>query len=46
MVDYEPFGGDFTGTVVRDNTVFGGFATETQIPGKVKGDNFEDVIIK
>ena len=28
MVDYDPWSGDFTGTVVRDNLILGGFATD------------------
>ena len=46
MVDYEPFHGDYTGTVVRDNTILGGFATSTDEPGELKGSNQNDAIIK
>jgi len=46
MVDYEPFLGDYTGTVVRDNTILGGFATSTEGPGEPKGSNQDDAIIK
>lgn len=46
MVDYEPFSGDFTGTVVTNNTILGGFATDTEDPGDIKGTNFQDAIIK
>jgi hypothetical protein len=46
MVDYEPFLGDYTDTVVRDNTILGGFATSTEGPGELKGSNQDDAIIK
>jgi hypothetical protein len=45
-VDYAPFDGDYTGSVVRDNVILGGFATSTEQPGEVKGVNQDDVIIK
>ncbi|KAG8712604.1 hypothetical protein FRC08_014319 [Ceratobasidium sp. 394] len=48
LVDYDPFNGDFTGTIVENNTIIGGFATDqpensTDI---YYGDNDQDVIIK
>ncbi|KAF8897891.1 hypothetical protein BD779DRAFT_1667805 [Infundibulicybe gibba] len=46
MVDYEPFKGNYTGTVVRNNSIFGGFATDTPENGDSKGNNFKDAIIK
>lgn len=46
MVDFDPFSGDYTGTVVRNNTILGGFATDTQEAGDTKGNNFENAIIK
>ncbi|KAK2465981.1 hypothetical protein APHAL10511_001622 [Amanita phalloides] len=46
LVDYEPFQGDFTGTVVRDNLILGGFATNAEQPGEVKGTNQGNAIIK
>ena len=30
MVDFGAFKGDYTGTVVRDNTIYGGFATDDE----------------
>jgi parallel beta-helix repeat protein len=45
MVDYDPWSGDFTGTVVRDNLILGGFATDT-MDDNAKGNNFENAIIK
>ena len=45
MVDYDPWSGDFTGTVVRDNVILGGFATDP-IDNNTKGNNFENAIIK
>ncbi|KAG5654234.1 hypothetical protein H0H81_005921 [Sphagnurus paluster] len=46
MVDYEPFDGNFAGTVVTNNTILGGFATGPQDAGDTKGTNLEDAIIK
>ncbi|KAG5729141.1 hypothetical protein E4T56_gene14007, partial [Termitomyces sp. T112] len=46
MVDYDPFNGDFSGTVVTNNTILGGFATDTEEPGEKLGNNFEGAIIK
>ncbi|QRW01617.1 hypothetical protein RhiLY_00614 [Ceratobasidium sp. AG-Ba] len=48
LVDYDPFSGDFTGVVVENNTIVGGFATDqpensTDI---YYGDNDQDAIIK
>ncbi|EJU06387.1 hypothetical protein DACRYDRAFT_73816 [Dacryopinax primogenitus] len=46
MVDYLPWDGDFTGTVVQNNLVVGGLATEGNEQTATKGDNDEDVIVK
>lgn len=46
MVDYDPWNGDYTGTVVQNNTIYGGFATDGEQPGDSKGNNFENAIIK
>lgn len=46
MVDYDPFDGDYSGTVVRDNMILGGFATDVEEAGDTKGNNFENAIIK
>lgn len=48
MVDYDPWSGDFTGTVVRDNLILGGFATDAidNNDNNTKGNNFENAIIK
>ncbi|KAF9006727.1 hypothetical protein BDQ17DRAFT_1239163 [Cyathus striatus] len=46
MVDYDPFNGDYTGTVVRDNYILGGFANDGEEPSDTKGMNFESAIIK
>lgn len=46
MVDYDPYSGDYTGTIVTNNTIVGGFSTETAQPGQTKGTNSEDAIIK
>lgn len=46
VVDYVPFDGDYTGTIIRDNKILGGFATDGEEPGDTKGNNFENAIIK
>ncbi len=46
MVDYDPWNGNYTGTVVRDNVILGGFASDPATPGESKGENDEDAIIK
>ena len=47
MVDYQPWGGDYSGTIVQDNTIAGGFATDQPTsPDDQRGDNNEDAIIK
>ena len=46
MVDVDPWGGNYTGTVVRNNTILGGFATDSNSATQKDGKNAEDVIIK
>ncbi|KAJ3533385.1 hypothetical protein NM688_g7290 [Phlebia brevispora] len=46
MVDYLPWSGNYTDTVVRNNTIAGGFATDQPVGGEKDGENNEDVIIK
>lgn len=46
MVDINPWGGNYTGTVVRNNTIMGGFATTVDGDGDSKGDNNETAIMK
>lgn len=46
MVDWAPWGGNYTGTIVRNNLIMGGFATSDEEPGDRDGSNAEDVIIK
>lgn len=46
MVDFNPFDGDYTGTIVRDNIIRGGFATTPESPGQTLGDNNETAVIK
>jgi len=46
MVDYVPWNGNYTDTVVRNNSIYGGFATGSPVSGEVKGVNDEDAIIK
>lgn len=46
MVDVVPWGGNYTGTVVRNNTIIGGFATDSRSASQNDGQNVDDVIIK
>lgn len=47
MVDYNPWNGNYTGTIVQNNTILGGFATDTPSASNDSlGDNKDDVIIK
>lgn len=44
MVDYDPYNGDFTGTSVHENVIFGGFATDKPDDNQL-GNNFENAVI-
>ena len=46
MVDINPWSGNYTGTIVRDNTIVGGFATSVDGDGDNKGSNNETAIMK
>jgi len=46
MVDVLPWGGNYTGTVVQNNTILGGFATDSNSATQADGANVDDVIIK
>ncbi|KAF9450934.1 hypothetical protein P691DRAFT_809138 [Macrolepiota fuliginosa MF-IS2] len=46
MVDYDPFQGDYTDTVVQDNTILGGFSTDAPEPSEKLGNNPSHAIIK
>lgn len=46
MVDVSPFGGDYSGVVVTNNTIAGGFASESAQGSETSGTNNNDVIIK
>ena len=46
MVDYDPWNGNYTNTIVRNNMIFGGFATAPAVAGETKGENDDDAIIK
>ncbi|KAJ7055024.1 hypothetical protein C8F01DRAFT_1160746 [Mycena amicta] len=46
LVDYEPWLGNYTDTVVRDNIIMGGFATSRDVDADEKGSNTYDAIIK
>ena len=46
MVDVVPWGGDYSGTIVQNNTVFGGFATDSKSATQNDGENVNNVIIK
>ena len=45
MVDYEPWSGNYTGTVVYNNTILGGFANENP-DNTTDGINAQHAIIK
>ncbi|THH11505.1 hypothetical protein EW145_g634 [Phellinidium pouzarii] len=46
MVDYLPWNGNFTGVVVQNNSIYGGFATDNDENNQTKGDDAFDAIIK
>jgi hypothetical protein len=46
MVDVLPWNGDYSGTVVRNNTIIGGLATDSRSASQSDGENVDDVIIK
>ncbi|KAJ7688677.1 pectin lyase fold/virulence factor, partial [Mycena rosella] len=46
MVDYLPWQGNYTNTVVRNNTILGGYATTPDFDRDRKGTNSEDAVIK
>ncbi|TFY69179.1 hypothetical protein EVG20_g3253 [Dentipellis fragilis] len=46
MVDVDPWGGNYTGTVVQHNIITGGFATDSDSAYETKGSNVDDVIVK
>jgi hypothetical protein len=46
MVDVVPWGGNYADTVVRNNTIVGGFATDSMSASQEDGQNADDVIVK
>ncbi|KAJ6536710.1 hypothetical protein DFH09DRAFT_1178561 [Mycena vulgaris] len=46
MVDYLPWKGNYMSTVVRNNTILGGFATTADVDNDQKGTNADDAVIK
>ena len=46
LVDYAPWSGNFNGTVVENNQIFGGFATSALNSTTEEGKNTEDTFIK
>lgn len=46
MVDVAPFGGDYDGVVVTNNTIAGGFASQAPQGSETKGTNNYSAIIK
>ncbi|RXW15112.1 hypothetical protein EST38_g10745 [Candolleomyces aberdarensis] len=46
LVDYNPFSGDYTNTIVRNNAILGGFANDGQTASDTRGSNYESAIIK
>ena len=46
LVDYDPWSGNFTGVLVEDNQILGGFATNLTDPSKQEGKNANETFIK
>ena len=46
MVDVQPWGGDYSGTIVRDNFIIGGLADPTDGIEANTGTNADGVIMK
>lgn len=46
MVDFQPYNGDYTGTIITNNTIAGGFTTEAAQAGETKGADASDAVIK
>lgn len=46
LVDYAPWDGDYTGVVVENNQILGGFATSVTDPATDQGKNPEGAFIK
>ncbi|KAJ6615617.1 hypothetical protein B0H10DRAFT_2220261 [Mycena sp. CBHHK59/15] len=46
MVDYLPWKGNYTNTIVRNNTIIGGFATSVEVGDDKTGTNADDAVIK
>ncbi|KIO32779.1 hypothetical protein M407DRAFT_13820 [Tulasnella calospora MUT 4182] len=46
LVDYDPWAGDYTGVVVENNQILGGFATSVTDPATDQGKNSEGAFIK
>ncbi|KAI0322505.1 hypothetical protein OF83DRAFT_736540 [Amylostereum chailletii] len=46
MVDIDPWGGNYTGSVVQNNTIIGGFATDSDTDGDARGTDLHDAIVK
>lgn len=46
LVDYLPWNGNFNGTIVENNSIMGGFATNLTDPTDNEGKNADDAFIK
>jgi hypothetical protein len=46
MVDVQPWEGNYAGTIVQNNTIIGGLATDSRSAVQSDGTNVNDVIIK
>lgn len=46
LVDYSPWSGNYTGVVVQNNSIFGGFATDSDADSQSKGDDEFSAIVK
>jgi len=45
MVNVAPWGGNYTGTVVQNNTIIGGFATDSKSASQTYGQSANNVVI-
>ena len=46
LVDYLPWSGNYTNVMVRNNSIFGGFATDDERSTETKGEDKNEAIIK
>ncbi|KAI0286464.1 hypothetical protein BC826DRAFT_82245 [Russula brevipes] len=46
LVNVGPWGGNYTGTVVQNNTIIGGFATDSKSASQTYGQNANNLVMK